>query len=79
MEKKRAQEWANMIGRAMAGNGRLADGTTLLEKYPKRYANPFTDWVGLLIAEAKANASLENKEKRKGENSDGNPDLVQSL
>ena len=48
------------IGKAIAGNGRLADGRTLAEVKPE-YANPLTDYVNLVIAETKANQSLEQQ------------------
>ena len=48
------------IGKAIAGNGRLADGRTLADVKPE-YANPLTDYVNLVIAETKANQSLEQQ------------------
>jgi hypothetical protein len=61
---KELQEFHTLIGRAIAGNGRLAGGGTLLEKYPERYRNVLTDWVDLLIAEAKAKQSLELADRK---------------
>ncbi|MCL4296249.1 MAG: hypothetical protein KJ077_10995 [Anaerolineae bacterium] len=49
---------SDIIGRAIAGNNRLADGRTLTEAYPEKYSNCLTDWVALLIAEEKAKLSL---------------------
>jgi hypothetical protein len=73
--KKRAKLTADdaaaatsLIGQAIAGNGRLSDGTTLLEKYPEKYRNKFTDWIDLLIAEVKAKQSLERQKKEEEEN-----------
>jgi hypothetical protein len=50
-----------IIGKAIAGNGRLADGRTLADVKPE-YANPLTDYVNLVIAEAKAKLSLAQQE-----------------
>lgn len=47
----------NIIGKAIAGNGRLHDGRTLAETKAE-YNNPLTDWVVLLTAEVKARQSL---------------------
>jgi hypothetical protein len=62
-----ARDFGSLIGRAIAGNGRLSDGTTLLEKYPEKYQNCFTDWIDLLIAEVRAKQSLERQKKEEEE------------
>jgi hypothetical protein len=48
-----------IIGKCFAGNNRLADGTTLADKYPKKYDNVLADYVNLVIAETKARMSVE--------------------
>ena len=53
------EELACIIGKAIAGNGRLSDGRTLADVYPEKYDNPLTDYVNLAIAEAKARHSLK--------------------
>lgn len=47
-----------IIGKCLAGNGRLTDGTTLAEKYPKRYQNVLADYIALVVAQAKADQAL---------------------
>lgn len=42
------------IGKALAGNQRLSDGTTLVDLKPAEYGNPLTDYVKQKIDEAKA-------------------------
>jgi len=53
----------SILGKALAGSGRLADGTTLLEKYPEKYSNVLSDWIALLIAEEKAKLSMKQTPK----------------
>jgi hypothetical protein len=51
-----------IIGKCIAGNGRLSDGTTLAEKYPKRYQNVLADYIDLVIAQAKADQALNQRD-----------------
>ena len=48
-----------IIGKAIAGNNRFRDGRTFAEVFPKKYGNVLTDYVNLVIAEAKAKLSRE--------------------
>jgi len=50
-----------IIGKAIAGNNRFADGRTFAEVYPEKYGNPLTDYVNLVIAEAKAKLSIATR------------------
>jgi len=45
------------IGKAMAGHSFRAAGN---EKQAAKYENPLTDFVNLIIAEAKAKQSIKN-------------------
>lgn len=56
------EELSSLIGQAIAGNGRLSGGGTLLEKHPERYRNALTDWVDLMIAEVRAEQSLTKQD-----------------
>ena len=49
-----------IIGKAMAGHAFRDSG----DKKAKKYKNPLTDYVNLIIAEIKANQSIKTTKKK---------------
>ena len=47
-----------IIGKALAGHFLVDSGVPLVD-LPKKYQNPLTDWVALVVAESKAKRALE--------------------